>query len=147
MDIILYQTEDSENTINKTLTNGLTISVNFKSDFNIEAPEIILKRITGVDFSAYNYLHIPDISRFYFIRSETKVNYDIVSLQCEADYLESFKAEILAAEGTYSKVLEVGDYGQLQLNTTGNETINNITSAVELAEPTSKILTVLKWSL
>lgn len=147
MDIILYQNEDSENTINKTLTNALTISVNFKADFDIEAPEIMLRRITGIDFSAFNYVHIPDVSRFYFIRSETKVNYDIVSLKCETDYLETFKTEILTVEGSYSKVLEAGDYGQLQLNRTGELIISEIESDTSLTPSNDKILTVLRWAL
>lgn len=146
MDIILYKTEDSENTINKTLTNALTINVNFKASLNIEAPEIILLKMPTVDYSLFNYAHIPDLNRYYFIRSESKINFNIVSLQFEPDYLESFKTEILTAEGSYSKVLEVGDYGELDLNENGKKQVVYVESDLELVDESDKILTVLRWS-
>ena len=42
MDIILYKTVDSPNTINKTLTDPLTLEINLKKDTNIINPELVL---------------------------------------------------------------------------------------------------------
>lgn len=147
MYLTLYKTEDSENTINKTLTEPLVIEFNFKERVTLENPEIVLSNITNVDFSEYNYGFIDKFNAFYFIRDVVKVNYHLTRLVFEIDYLETYKADIISSVGSYRKVLETGDYGQLQLTTTGEQIVSEIESSVSLVPTNDKILTVLRWAL
>lgn len=143
--VTLYKTDDAQNVINKTLTEPVQIEINFKSDVDKNAPDLILSNV--VDFSQYNYCYISGFETYYFINNRLKINYHLTKLLLEPDYLETYKAEILTSTGTYRKRLEVGDYGQLQLNETGEETVSDIGSSVQLVDENQKLLTVLSWSL
>ena len=74
MKLFLYKVNDTENTVNKTLFDPLEIDIKLKSDTDIINPFIILKTITGYNFNDYNYAHIPDLERYYFIQSIDSVN-------------------------------------------------------------------------
>ena len=63
MQFILYNTLDGENVINKTLTDLMTVDINLKSSVDIVNPEIVLNG----DFRGFNYAHIPELNRYYFI--------------------------------------------------------------------------------
>lgn len=110
MDIILYTINDSDNTINKTLVDGLTVPINLKRSVNIVSPSIILADVLGVDLTAYNYASIPALGRFYFIETIQNVNGRIFSLEMACDVLETYKADILAARARFTRNIKNGDY-------------------------------------
>lgn len=147
MILTLYTTNDAENVLNKTLTNSYNISMNFKADVNIETPSLLLSKITGVDYEFFNYCFIDGFNRFYFIRSISPVNAGLFRIELETDYLESFKSDVLAATGMFRKRLDVGDYGQLEINSTGRTIIEEYPSNVEVEPENVKILTGLRWEL
>lgn len=105
MDLVLYKTLDGNNVINKTLTDNLTISINFKKDTDIVNPEIVLSG----DFRGFNYAHIPDLNRYYFIDSIEQLNLHLVKLSMRCDVLETYKAVILNTNCDYQSEANDGD--------------------------------------
>ena len=110
MEMILYTLQDSENTINKTLVNGLTLQINLKRGVNIVTPSIPLADIPGVDFADYNYASIPELGRLYFVTQIKNVNSRVWVLELTCDALETYKADILAANARFTRNIKNGDY-------------------------------------
>lgn len=105
MDLVLYRTLDDNNVINKELTDPLTVSINFKKDTNIVNPEITLSG----DFRGFNYAHIPDLNRYYFIDSIEQLNLYLVKLNMKCDVLETYKDAILNTNCDYQSTAISGD--------------------------------------
>jgi hypothetical protein len=83
MELILYRTLDNANVINKVLTDPVTVNITLKNDVNIINPEIVLSG----DFRGYNYAHIPELNRFYFIESFEQINFRFGKLFMSCDVL------------------------------------------------------------
>ena len=109
MQLYLYKTKDSNRVLNKTLTNESLLNINLKRDTDIVRPTIQLMKVAGVDFKQFNYAHIPDLNRFYFINNVESVNNSVDKLYLECDVLETYKADILASEMTYTATAKTGD--------------------------------------
>lgn len=107
--ITLFKVTDSQDTVNKTMANGLDIEVRLKSNFNILNPDVLLL-IEGFDVRNYNYLSIPEFGRFYFVDNITNVNNRMYRLTCSCDVLQTYGAEIMAAKGVYQRDIKPGDY-------------------------------------
>lgn len=105
MELILYRTLDDNNVINKTLTNAMTVNINFKRDTNIVNPDIVLSG----DFRGFNYAHIPDLNRYYFIESIEQLNLHLVKLNMKCDVLETYKDAILNTNCDYQSNALDGD--------------------------------------
>ena len=120
MELILYRTLDNANVINKVLTDPVTVNINLKNDVNIINPEIVLSG----DFRGYNYAHIPELNRFYFIESFEQINLRFGKLFMSCDVLETYKADILNCSGTIKRDIQAGDYGAV----TADSTVNIITT-------------------
>lgn len=116
MEITLYKTIDSPNTINKTLTDPLTLEINLKRGTDIINPELVLRG----DFRGYNYAHIPLLNRYYFINSMEQLNFILVKLYLECDVLETYKTDILNCSGIIKRDIQAGDYGDVNANSTVN---------------------------
>ena len=139
MDLVLYKTLDGNNVINKTLTDSLTISINFKKDADIVNPELVLKG----DFRGFNYAHIPLLNRYYFINSMEQLNFILVKLNLECDVLETYKADILNCTGTIKRDIQAGDYGDINANSTVN-VITTHKADVTLTLENNIVLTTLE---
>lgn len=105
MEVILlkfytYHTDDTNNTINKNLKEQREYDVTLKNPENLITPSIVINHRESFK---HNYAYIPDFNRYYFIRNVTRVNRDLVQLILEVDVLETFKEDILQAEGTISR--------------------------------------------
>lgn len=120
MILILYKTDDSPNTINKTLSDSLELNINLKKDTDIINPELVLKG----DFRGFNYAHIPELNRFYFINSMEQLNFILVKLYLECDVLETYKEDILNSSGIIKRDIADGDYGAVS----AESSINDITT-------------------
>lgn len=141
MELILYKTESADNVINKTLSNPVTMNINLRRGVDISYP--VLKLQVGFDLSGYNYAHIPELERYYFIREVQSVTFDVWELRLACDVVETYKAEVLQASAAFRKTIEAGDYGSVNLELTGVEEITNYQSDVELVEGTTTILSVM----
>ena len=142
MQLYLYKTKDSNRVLNKTLTNKSLLNINLKRDTDIVRPTIQLMKVVGMDFKQFNYAHIPDLNRFYFINNIESVNNSVDKLYLECDVLETYKADILASEMTYTATAGTGD----NIITDANTGVNNntkINSNITLDAGESIVLTTV----
>lgn len=146
MELILYKTESADNVINKTLSDPLTMNINLRRGVDIVAPVLRIEYSAGTNPNEYNYCHIPDLSRFYFIRDVQSIAHNVLELRLECDVIESYKAEILASRAKVHKVIAGGDYGETILNLTGEVEVTNHISDVTLENADNSLLSVLRWN-
>lgn len=139
MNLILYRTLDNANVINKVLTDPVTVNITLKNDVNIINPEIVLSG----DFRGYNYAHIPELNRFYFIKSFEQINLRFGKLFMSCDVLETYKADILNCSGTIKRDIQAGDYGGVNANSTVN-VITTHKADVKLTLENNIVLTTLE---
>ena len=119
MKMYLYHVNDAENVINKTLVNGLELDINLKSSVDIVNPEIVLNG----DFRGYNYAHLPDLNRYYFIDRIEQLNLKLVKLNLSCDVLETYKADILNSNARFKRNIKNGDYQNISIDYS-NQTIS-----------------------
>lgn len=100
----LYNTNSSNNTINKVLTDELTFDIKFKDVANIQNPVIKLNSKTMV---TSNYAYLPDFNRYYFIEQITVESGSLFTLYLKCDLLETYKDDILNSVGLIDRC-EVG---------------------------------------
>lgn len=141
MQLILYKTESADNVINKTLTDPMPLNINLRRGVDISAPMLRLQ--LAVDLSGYNYAHIPDLGRYYFINEVESLTLDVWMLRLSVDVLESYKAEIMSSNARYMRGIKTGDY----FNATIESNINSVVSLHESdkgleGEPTLILTTV-----
>lgn len=140
MQLILSKTVDADNVIGKVLTEPLTLNVSLRGDFDLANPTFTL---AGVGLGVYNYCTLVELGRSYFIRSKEHIGSSAIRLECETDYLETYKTQILSANCKFKKVLEVGDYGEVSLDTSGHTLVRDYVSSVTLEPSEDAILSVL----
>lgn len=100
MVVNFYKNSSAEIVLNKELSSPHNVPVNLKAECSILYPTLI---VTGVNFSAYNYVQIPDFNRYYFIDSILTLNQDTAEISCRVDPLMSFKDDILASTGVIER--------------------------------------------
>lgn len=100
MEIKLYNTKDSNNTINKTLTDEVVFDITFKDTANVINPIV---KINSEIPLLYNYAYIENFGRYYFINNINVMPNKIYILSLECDVLESFKEDILNSKGVVSR--------------------------------------------
>lgn len=94
MKLILYNTNNSNNTLNKDLTELTTLEINFKQSQNLFNPTLVLTK-TNVPIKA-NYCKLGNI--FYFINSKSEFHTDYIILNLIEDVLQTYKDDILNSE-------------------------------------------------
>ena len=93
MELILYHTNDSQNTINKNLTLITTKNINLKQSTNLYQTFLILKNDKATDYSKVNYAKM--LNKYYFVSHETLQNNSLIRLHLKEDVLETYKDDIL----------------------------------------------------
>ena len=111
IDFVLYSIDDNDNVINKNLGMGLNIPIHLKGDFDLVNPTVILNG----DFRQYNYVHIPDLKRYYFIERFEQLNLKMVQLYLKCDVLESYKSDILNSVARFKRGIKNGDYHNINI--------------------------------
>lgn len=96
MDIIFYNSLSDPITLNKSLTEIITLSGEVRTDCDLINPNIIIENQGLINA---NYCYIPEFNRYYFIVKQTIVNNDLIVIDLHVDVLESFKNEILLLSG------------------------------------------------
>lgn len=91
-DVVLIQNASDDRTIGKTLSAVETINGKWKAELDTETPTIIIESSTST--SAFNYLYIKALDRFYFVRGKSYLKDGVLSLQLAEDVLETYKATI-----------------------------------------------------
>lgn len=96
MELNLYHTNDSQNTINKDLTLITTKNINLKQSTNLYQTFLILKNDKATNYSNVNYAKM--LNKFYFVSHETIANNNFIKLNLKEDVLETYKDNILNTE-------------------------------------------------
>lgn len=92
MQITIGQTSDDRRKIQKTFS-GTTISVQLKQPCDILHPVFIMS--WDSDYIHANYLHAPDLGRYYYIDNVILLTGSRAELHCSVDVLMSYASEIL----------------------------------------------------
>lgn len=96
MVITFYSYKGFPNTVNKDLGQGIDLQGDLLNNFNLFSPTLRV-RMTSIPF---NYCHIPDLNRYYFIDRITILNNGTYELDLNLDVLKTYESEILNATGT-----------------------------------------------
>lgn len=89
--ISLYNTNDSNIVVDKTLTNKIDYDIKIKDTTSVINPTIILKTKTLI---TSNYAYIPDFNRYYYIERIEVCPNDVYRIALKCDVLKSFKDDI-----------------------------------------------------
>ena len=95
MEIKFYTTKSEFNRLEKTLENEITLEGNFKNEVDIMAPIICVK---NTSIAGANYVHIPDLGRYYFIDKIEITRTQLLTIFLSLDVLMSYKDEIKKLE-------------------------------------------------
>ena len=93
MDFNLYNYSGDYSRIDKRpyLSGGILMTGNLRDTSNIVEPEIL----TEVNPVGYNYAHIPQFDRYYFIKECKAVRTGLFLIKMKSDPLTSFASQIL----------------------------------------------------
>ena len=103
MEIKFYTTKSEFNRLEKTLENEIILEGNFKNEVDIMAPIICVK---NTSIAGANYVHIPDLGRYYFIDKIEITRTQLLTIFLSLDVLMSYKEEIKKLEDTISQLYE-----------------------------------------
>lgn len=92
MDIILYKTDSERERINKTLSEGVTLTGSLRGESSVIKPSILIE---AVNISDYNYCYIAEFGRYYYINNIISVRTSLWRIECSVDVLMSFQTQIL----------------------------------------------------
>lgn len=140
MKLFLHKTLNSDNTINKVIGLGLEIDIRLKADVNIINPTIILQSIVGTDYQDFNYAYIPELKRYYFIKSIDNINAKLWRLELSCDVLESYKVDILASNARLKRNIKNGDYFNANIDSSIVKNISIHKSDVTIDDTNSSII-------
>ena len=96
MQIVLYKNASEPNTINKTISNALTLSGALREESSIYNPKFRIS--SNSNLAQYNYCYIPEFARYYFISEIVIERNGVYNIYAKCDVLESFKNNILGIE-------------------------------------------------
>lgn len=99
MEIILYKTISSPETVSKTLTDGLTVNGALRNSNNVIQPYVEMT----TDVTNYNYAYIPQYKRYYFVTGYRVVRTGLFSVSLSVDVLMTYKDAILELHGNRTK--------------------------------------------
>lgn len=110
MELILFNTKDGENVINKEMIEKYRFNIKMKKDTDLITPTIILNDKGVMNFNNCNYCYIEEFNRYYFIRTVENLANHIWALVMECDVLETYKTDILNVTAVVKRAIHDGDY-------------------------------------
>lgn len=141
MKLTLYTSDSDDNVIGKVYSNPLEVSITLRGNVDIVRPMIRLELDSNI--LGYNYCHITELDRFYFIRSVTSLSRSLWQLDLECDVLETYKTDIKASRARYLRNIRTGDYANVALDVSIAPTITAIESSKGFDGERTMILTTL----
>ena len=111
MNITLYKNKSANNVINKNLTSekNLGNSCILADDTSVTSPTVIIGGIASLDsISDYNYAHIPQCHRYYYINDIIALSGGRVKLSLTVDVLKSYASDILASTQLVTRQKNIG---------------------------------------
>lgn len=107
MQIIIYNTTDPENKINKDITLIHTTTGVMRDTLNILSPEIEIKTYSNYIDNG-NYCYIPELKKYYFITDKSVNTSGLVLLSLKEDVLYTYRDSIYNLSALVSRS-ESGD--------------------------------------
>ena len=107
MDIILYNTNDDNIKVNKSLKYDSEYEIKLKAETSILKPTIILYSEENIKS---NYAYIEEFGRYYFIENIVVFPNKIYHIDLECDVLMSFKDDILNSYAYIEQATETNKY-------------------------------------
>lgn len=103
MTIKTYRFLGDSRKVDKTLTLVETYSnAKIVGDMIIQSPTISLQLDSFTDVINFNYIYIPELRRYYYVKNSTIREDGFVQIQCGVDVLKSFKRIFLLAHNTWN---------------------------------------------
>ena len=96
MNVTLCNNSSERNEINKSISIGYTFACTLRAETSVSDPAILLEY--DGNLSQYNYCHIPDFQRYYYILDISSVRNNLWQIRCHVDVLMSFKNAILSSD-------------------------------------------------
>jgi hypothetical protein len=93
MIITFYNNLSERKVIRKTLTNALNLSGALREATSVTNPIITVESASLI--VGYNYCHIPDFSRYYFVVDIKSMRNNLWAITLKVDVLMSFQEAIL----------------------------------------------------
>ena len=100
MEISFYNNVSEKEKIGKTLKNKTTLTGFLKQVTSVINPVITVEMKNP---SQYNYVHIPQFHRYYFISDIVNIKNNLWEIHMKVDVLESFKTQIKANKAIIEK--------------------------------------------
>ena len=100
MEISFYNNVSEKEKIGKTLKNKTTLTGFLKQVTSVINPVITVEMKNP---SQYNYVHIPQFHRYYFINDMINIKNNLWEIHMKVDVLESFKTKIKANKAIVEK--------------------------------------------
>lgn len=98
MTIKTYRYLGDSRKVNKKLEAVTTYSNTvIVGDMSVQSPTISLQLDGFTDIINFNYIHIPELRRYYYVESSTIREDGFVQIQCRVDVLKSFASDILSS--------------------------------------------------
>lgn len=91
MIITLYNNTSPPNYVDKTISTVEVLEGTLRDSASIIDPVITIERNSPIGF---NYAHIPEFNRYYFVTGISSVIYGMVSISLHVDVLMTYKAQI-----------------------------------------------------
>ena len=101
MNLTLYKTKSTNNTLSKELTTIKSVTFKFKDNASIITPKIEL--LYDESYINANYVYVPYFNRYYYITNKTVEPGARIVIDCKCDVLMSFKDDILKCSGIVKK--------------------------------------------
>ena len=95
LDIVLMRNNSENRKVGKSLTTVATLSGVLKERCSIIDPVLTVTE-SHANVTTSNYVYIPSLLRYYFIKDITSVRNGVYELSCHVDVLESYKGGIKA---------------------------------------------------
>lgn len=108
MEIQFFKISDAPERVNKSLGNGISVNGTCRSELDTYSPEITLE----TNVSEYNYMYIPEFSRYYYINGCVIVNNGLYKVTgVHEDVLMSLKDQFLMLNAIVDKsaLYSIGD--------------------------------------
>ena len=106
MNIVLYKNNSPNNYVTKQLASAITLTGSLRDESSVIDPIIMIE---GDNLSTYNYLYIPQFSRFYFIRNVESVRTHLWRITCHVDVLNTYRSQIRSHMAIISKTASSDD--------------------------------------
>lgn len=96
MRMMFYKITNVNNKINKTIPDTPTLQIDgiLKDDCDILNPKILIEKSGVPD---YNYVHIPEFGRYYFMAPAVSVKNNFWEIPLHVDVLFTYRQQILTA--------------------------------------------------